>query len=87
MPTESELRSWNNDGMDPYWKPDIKDKEFEIIKNIKNIYRLLKKVSDRFDKFSDEELDKLEKDNMALTTNFSIESVREIRKAVKEFEK
>lgn len=38
-PTESQIRSWNNDGMDPNWTPHFKEKERP--KTIVNIESLI----------------------------------------------
>ena len=79
---ESQLRAGNNDGMDPYWKPEPSS-EIEVFKIMQEIYRELENVAFRFDKFSEEELDKIKEDKKVLTTVFTVEQVRKIRRTIK----
>lgn len=58
-PTESQLRSWNNDGMDPYWTPHFKEKERpKTIVNIENLINAAEEIVATMNKnpehFSDE---------------------------------
>jgi len=44
-PSESQLRASNNDGMDPYWVPDIKVK-ISVGNKIDNVINIAQKISD-----------------------------------------
>lgn len=79
--SESQIMSANNDLMDPNWKPNS-PKERESISRIKNSLDQLELISMRFDKWSEEELDNLEKDGMGVSCHFTIEQIKKIRKAV-----
>lgn len=50
MSSESELRAANNDGMDPYWKPEFKDVRPLSFKELENLFYSCKSLTDVFDK-------------------------------------
>lgn len=81
MQTESQLRSANNDGMDPYWKPDTKRDAIVVLDKIEELYRASSNVVGNFDKFTDEELNE---DNMVLKVTMSTKSWLRLRNAVKQ---
>lgn len=82
MRTESQLRSDNNDLMDPHWRPEP-TKEITLISIIKKIHFELSDISSRFDKYSEEDLKKLDDDNMVIKITISPERVRRMRAAIK----
>lgn len=53
-PTESQRRSWNNDGMDPDWKPDINNYNYnynyksEPLEKLKKLINLCGELSSAF---------------------------------------
>lgn len=79
---ESQLRSANNDGMDSQWKPEPQ-KEIALVSTLKNVFNQLSEISSRFDKYTEEDLDKLIKEDMVFQITVSIERIREIRAAIK----
>lgn len=82
MPKDSQLRSWNNDGMDPHWKPEPSPK-ITIIKNIESLFYTLAGISGHFDKYSEEDLAKLDTDNMVVRLTFTSKQILEIREIIK----
>lgn len=44
-PTESQRRSWNNDGMDPDWKPDVNAYKSEPLEKLKKLINLCGEIS------------------------------------------
>lgn len=47
-PTESQRRSWNNDGMDPDWKPDINNYKSEPLEKLKKLINLCGELASAF---------------------------------------
>lgn len=79
---ESQLRTGNNDGMDPYWKPEPAPK-LKMVVTIERVFYSLVGIVSKFDKYKDEDLEKLKANDMVVQLTFTPEQIKELREIIK----
>lgn len=82
-PTWAQRKAWNNDGMDPDWRPE--PDKFVAIEAIMRIYGVARSIANKFQKYSEEDFLKFKEQKMVLRVDLTIDECLDLRTALKEF--